>query len=187
MRTTFRPLPVWPHPETKPRKWDKFDSTYRQTLDLLEYEIEKLGGREIVVGAGFRPSDIRLDGLPRANARQEPYTHPGIEVSFDSRYGPQVYAVDRFEDWRANLRAIALGLKALRDLDRWGFARRGQQYAGFAALAAGETLLERGRRLVETAGGVREALKAHHPDVGGTTDDAAAINAWAARLRAGGS
>ena len=37
-----------------------------------------------------------------------------------------------------NLRSIALGLKALRAVDRYGVSRRGEQYAGFrAALTAG--------------------------------------------------
>jgi len=42
------------------------------------------------------------------------------------------------EDWRHNVRSIALGLEALRAVDRYGISRRGEQYAGFrAALASG--------------------------------------------------
>jgi hypothetical protein len=49
-----------------------------------------------------------------------------------------VYATDACEDWRHNIRSIALGLEALRAVDRYGISRRGQQYAGFrAALTSG--------------------------------------------------
>lgn len=49
-----------------------------------------------------------------------------------------VYATDACEDWRHNVRSIALGLEALRAVDRYGITRKGEQYAGFrAALTAG--------------------------------------------------
>lgn len=182
MKVTFRPLPTWPHEPTNPRIYDRFDSTYQQTLQQLEHEIGKLDGSNVIVGAGFRESDLRLDGLPRADRRQDPYMHPGIEVSFDSRYGRLTYATDRFDDWKANLRAIALGLKAQRDMDRWGFARRGQQYAGFMAIGAGGPDAERGRKLVEKHGGIRPALMATHPDHGGDPRAFADVQAFRERV-----
>jgi hypothetical protein len=39
-----------------------------------------------------------------------------------------------------NLRAIALGLEALRKVERYGIAERGQQYAGFAQIGAGTAM-----------------------------------------------
>lgn len=49
-----------------------------------------------------------------------------------------VYATDACQDWRHNVRSIALGLEALRAVDRYGISRRGEQYAGFrGALPAG--------------------------------------------------
>jgi hypothetical protein len=69
--------------------------------------------------------DIRVDGLPRSNARYG--SHPGAIVSFDSRRGPLRYATDEFTEWKANLRAVALSLKALRDVDRYGVSKRGEQ------------------------------------------------------------
>ena len=180
MAHTFRPLPTWPHEETKPRRHAQFKSPGRmdpdrgyipgtrvdwnQTLRELEYEVWALGGEDILIGVGLAESDIRLDGLPRANAR--PVSHPGVEISFDSRYGRLTYATDVFHDWRDNVRAIAKGLEALRAVDRWGVAKRGQQYAGFALLSAGPGLEELGRQLVEQYGSVAGALRATHPDTG---------------------
>lgn len=39
-------------------------------------------------------------------------------------------------DWQINLRAIALGLEALRKLDRYGITSRGEQYTGWRAIEA---------------------------------------------------
>lgn len=47
-----------------------------------------------------------------------------------------VYATDVCERWQHNVRSIALGLQALRAVDRYGISRRGQQYAGFAGYLA---------------------------------------------------
>jgi hypothetical protein len=136
-----------------------------QTLRELEYEVWALGGRDIVIGVGLTEYDIRQDGAPRANAR--PMAHPGVEISFDSRYGRLTYATDVFTDWRDNVRAVAKGLEALRAVERWGVAKRGQQYAGFAMLTAGPGQEELGRELVARYGGITEALRATHPDTGG--------------------
>lgn len=198
MRVTLRPLPEWPHEVTDPRRGAQFRSPsrrvedsrgvswepgrripYDQTLRELEYEVDALGGSEIVIGVGLTEFDIRLDGAPRANAR--PMRHPGVEISFDSRHGRLTYATDVFIDWRDNVRAVAKGLEALRAVERWGVAKRGQQYAGFALLTAGPGLAELGRRLVEEHGSVAAALRATHPDTGGpaaSTRDFQAVIAY---------
>ena len=185
MRVTLRPLPEWPHEATKARRPAQFKSpgrmvdgnyqpgqriSYQRSLDELAYEVDLLGGSEIVIGCGLTEYDVRQDGSPRANAR--PMRHPGVEVSFDSRYGRLTYATDVFTDWRDNVRAIAKGLEALRAVDRWGVAKRGQQYAGFALLTAGPGLEQLGRELVERHGSVGAALRATHPDTGGPSASA---------------
>jgi hypothetical protein len=45
---------------------------------------------------------------------------------------------DAFDDWQENIRAIALGLEALRKVDRYGITSRGEQYTGWKALPSGE-------------------------------------------------
>lgn len=50
-----------------------------------------------------------------------------------------VYATDCCEFWQHNVRSIALGLQALRAVDRYGISRRGEQYAGFKAALVAST------------------------------------------------
>jgi len=181
MKVTFRPLPTWPHGETRPRSYSQFKAPWAQTLERLEYEVEKLDGKGVLFGAGFRESDLRMDGWPRADRRQEPYLHPGVELSFDSRHGRLTYATDQFTDWRSNVRAIALSLEALRAVDRYGVSKRGQQYAGWAQLGPGGPDAARGAQLVATHGGIRAALMATHPDHGGDARDFADVQAFRER------
>ncbi len=175
---TFRPLPTWPHQPTKDRPYSRFDTPYPKTVNLLMREVEALGGRDITMGVGLSETDIRLDGQPRANART--MSHPGVEISFDSRHGRLAYATDMFGDWQDNVRAIALSLEALRAVERWGVSK-GRQYTGFALLTAGPGLEERGRQIVGKEGSLKAALRATHPDTGRadyTASDWQAVNAY---------
>lgn len=174
---TFRPLPRWPYPDTRDRRSrSTLKAAWSDTLDLVRYEIERLDGRDVVIGAAFREDDIRLDGMPRSNAR-EPW-HPGIEISFDSPHGRLVYATDVCSYWQHNVRSIGLGLEALRAVDRYGITRRGEQYAGFLKLETSAPSVDRGRQLVEEAGGIRQALMRHHPDHGGDPRALADVQAY---------
>lgn len=181
MRVTLRPLPEWPYEATPAPRRAQFASGgrwvgdgrggkvwrngrrigYDQTLRELEYEIDMLDGDDVVIGVGLGEADIRLDGAPRANAR--PMRHHGV--------GAHVVAPV----------VVTKGLEALRAIDRWGVAKRGQQYAGFALLTAGPSQVDLGRQLVEQHGSVAEALRATHPDTGGphaSTRDFQAVIAY---------
>jgi hypothetical protein len=135
-----------------------------------------LGARQVIVELAIRELDLRLDGKPYAGARPE---HPGVTVAFDSKHGPLKYTADKFATWQENLRAIALGLEALRKVDRYGMTSRGEQYAGWKALAAGPSAAaDRGAELIHEYGTVRDALKATHPDHGGNVEDFNAVQAY---------
>jgi hypothetical protein len=175
----FRPLPLWPHgstPTYKRRSRWAFKAGWQSTLDLLDRELRMLKARDIVIGCGLREADIRNDGWPRSGAREP--THPGVELSFDA-WGKDrlVYATDVCVRWEHNVRAIALGLEALRAVDRHGITRRGEQYAGFKALpsATSGPSVSRGRDLIREHGGLRAALRATHPDTGGDAADFQAV------------
>lgn len=178
----MEPIDRWPLPDTKPRKPAAFRVGYTDTVELLARELELVGARGAVVmqvvtrnGA----ADLRRDGLLRSQAKIE---HPGVRLSFESKHGPLTYATDVFEyryagqppDWQANLRAIALGLEALRTVDRYGISKSGEQYRGWRAIeaAASEGPLEvlarwAGRpaeAFADTAQLIRAARIGAHPD-----------------------
>lgn len=174
MELIFRPLERWDR-LVGARPHSPFKAPYQATIDLLEREARLLGARRVVVELAIRESDLRLDGQPYAGTRPD---HPGVTVAFESRHGPLKYTADHFATWQENLRAIALGLEALRKVDRYGMTSRGEQYTGWKALPSGEGVLrDRGAELIRRHGGIREALKATHPDHGGDPAEFAAVQA----------
>jgi hypothetical protein len=194
----FHPLRPGEFPErTRPRKSPQFKVGWNKVLQDLERELEFLGASEVVLSVGLNDSDIRMDGWPRANVH--PW-HPGIIISFDSKHGPLRYLCDEYEQqwygglnsYQANLRAISLGLEALRAVDRYGITRRGEQYTGWKQLAAGDgpTTVEQAAQIIRTfamkagynvgtddkAEAIRKAMFAAHPDHGGTDADFDLVN-----------
>lgn len=196
MILTFRPIKVWPEGWRDPgrhRQDSPFGSTFSTTLSDLERELRAISGRDPFLQVDASERDVRIDGQLRADAR---VSHPGVILTFDTRaHGALVYATDRFRHWHANLRAITLGLEALRRVERYGIAERGQQYAGYRELPSGiavgaaMTIEEAARLLcdatmaeigedpdhVDRVIGVaeslyREAVKTAHPDRGGDAE-----------------
>lgn len=142
MRYTTRPLSGWdgprtPHPDRRSRY--AFRASWADTLALLERELRYLDARDLVLEADFREQDLRLDGMPRSNAREP--IDPGVRLSFESKHGPLIYQCDSVDHWKANVRSIALGLEALRAVDRYGITRRAQQYAGWRQIGAGPAIV----------------------------------------------
>lgn len=184
MKYVFRPL-VWTGARTpgavRRSRWT-FKASWSDTLDLLARELEMLGARDIVIEADFEEKDLRLDGMPRANARQPLF--PGVRIAFESKYGPLVYATDTHAFWQHNVRAIALGLQSLRAVDRYGVTKRGEQYTGWKELSsapaptqdkAWQTLSELARitpgdDIPSDERIIRLARRYAHPDHGGTSE-----------------
>lgn len=166
MRVTVRPLPAWPYGKQSPRS-ATYRSTYTDTLTELDDELSAIGAREVIIGVVASERDVRIDGQLRADAK---VGYPGVELSFELPDGRRVaFHTDRHRgyasSWQDNLRAIVLGLRALRAVSRYGITEGvGEQYAGFAQLPSGGPDPERGRRLVERLGSVGKALRATHPD-----------------------
>jgi len=196
-RFEIRPLGVWDRPITEGRASSgRFRSTWDQTVGHLLDEVEHLGGTLIVVQIDAEATEIRRDGMLRARAK---VGFPGVKISFESAHGPLTYATDAYEQrwsgdmpsWQANVRAIALGLEALRAVDRYGITRSGEQYRGWTALAdkpaeKGLSVDDAARLLAEWAQpwcrpqdmrtedqvnrAFRAAASVHHPDKGGSAD-----------------
>ena len=133
MKFTFRPIDNWPRQKNKRPKDSPFRSRYSQTTDLLERELDMIGASKVVLQIDLPESQIRTDGLPYSKART---IFQGVIVSFESKHGPLKYLTDSFNDWQENIRAIALGLEALRKVDRYGITKRGEQYTGWKQLPA---------------------------------------------------
>lgn len=137
---TYRPVgPDWLVPRTRDRQRSRFDTRWSVTLTLLERELKHLGARSVIFQIDVKESQLRLDGQPKASATPD---DPGVIISFNSSYGPLRYSCDRFTYWQDNVRAIALGLEALRTVDRYGITQKGEQYTGFRALGQGSGAAE---------------------------------------------
>lgn len=138
---TFRPFDdPPPHGSGRP---SPFSAPWSATVELLADELRHLGAKQIVVelALALRENDVRLDGMPRADAR---LASAAVRISFESKWGPLRYETAEFDSaswrggpgWQANLRAIALGMQALRAVDRYGVSKRGEQYRGWRQIAA---------------------------------------------------
>jgi hypothetical protein len=115
-------------------------------VDLLKAELTRVSARRVAIQSGHYGDDIRVDGLPRVNARVPRF--PGVCLSFEKwipngRKNPEGRALGTYEllefpcatfnHWEDNLRAIALTLKSIRETKKYGVGRvdRDQHYEGF--------------------------------------------------------
>lgn len=189
MILTIRPITTWPSElrTARQRVSTPFQSSYSDTLALLDRELRMLRATVTVVQIAVNEGQIRRDGKLRASAMPD---HPGVILSFDTKAGHFQYACDRFTHWHANLRAIALGLEALRRIERYGIGSGTEQYTGFLQLesgngasmtydeaaefmrsAAGAPLKIDPALWAEFGGGIyRRAAVDLHPDTGGDVD-----------------
>lgn len=167
-----------------------FDASWSSTVGTLARELRALDARNIVIELALGENDLRLDGLPRANVT---LTSDAVRISFESKWGPLRYETNEFRGryyramsgWQANVRAIALGMEALRKVDRYGVSKRGEQYRGWRQLTTStdsadaiQTREQANAVLEQYRDGdvigqdelVRRALMLTHPDRGGDTD-----------------
>lgn len=209
MILTYRPIDEWPGKLTVNRTASPFEAGWASTIELLEREVAHLTGvdarhhhAEAVIQLAVPEGAIRQDGQ-LAKGRSAP-DHPGVILNVESpTKGPLRFSCDRFQPrgyrgsldgWQVNLRAIALGLEALRKVERYGLGTGAEQYTGFQALPPGTpmppakmTVEEAARWLVEQAHGdpdgalvsvvladrdyattlYRRLAKTMHPDNGG--------------------
>lgn len=155
-----------------------FRATWGSTEQLLDRELRALHARDVVVMVNVTEADIRIDGRLRSNAR--PAT-PQAAIAFTTPKDPMLFACGRFRTWQDNIRAIALGLEALRKIDRYGIVQSDEQYRGWKALNAGgypdwaQTLAAYSGWATEDVianpdAAYRQAVKNAHPDYGGTAE-----------------
>lgn len=144
----YRPISTYPGTPTPSgqRRRAPFSAGWSSTTLLLRRELDHLRAKDVVLELALREQDIRLDGVPRAGAPQP--DHPGVVVSFESMHGPLRYATDVFDRWQDNMRAIALGLEALRRVERYGIVKRGEQYVGWKQIEAASQSVGEAREIL---------------------------------------
>jgi hypothetical protein len=131
----LRPITTWPGERSRSRTYSPFQSNLSSTLGLLDRELRALRATDVWLEVAMTEGDFRQDGRPRPTPGP---SHPASSSRSlaDARQGAALRHRPVLE-WQDNLRAIALGLEALRKVERYGIANRGEQYAGWAAAPAG--------------------------------------------------
>ena len=150
---------------------------------LIE-ELERLRARSPILSTNI---ELRLDGQPRAD-KSNP-ADPGVAVYFALSGKPIVLAVDRWDTVAGNIAAIAAHIGAMRGMERWGVGSVEQLFTGYLALQAPiapddwRRLLGDPATLADAEAAWKRAMRAAHPDAGGSSAAAAALNAAIAAAR----
>lgn len=160
------------------RKGGAYDHRDRVTIadavERVRYAVQRTAGAdEPVISSNLR---TRLDGYPMSG-QAEP-EDSGVAVYFRIEGNPLVFCCDKWSRAADNMAAIAATLEALRSIDRWGVTEANRAYTGFAALPEKGTArswwqilqVERTAPAAEIRIAYRKALRATHPDTGGSND-----------------
>lgn len=114
------------------RKASAFRVTQDKAQRNLVAEIGRLGGRDATISTNL---PIRRDGLPYADIARRHIPDQGVAVYFSYNGLTTCFACDRWATIGENMHAIALTIKALRGIERWGSGDMMQRaFNGFSAL-----------------------------------------------------
>jgi hypothetical protein len=175
----------WPDgwPRTKTPSSSRFDVSFTGARDGLLAEIQRLGGRYIVISTDI---ETRQDGLPYANQRAPKDT--GVAVYFERKGKQMVFACDRWNTVKDNMRAVAKTIEAIRGIERWGASEMLERaFSAFVALPApgGKPSWRQvlgfppndpvDRAAIEAL--YRNRARERHPDAGGSNEAMAELNA----------
>ena len=183
----------WPvgRPRTRGRRSTRFGVrgeglghrtiTIAAALSRLKNQADMLGASDLVVSTNI---PTRQDGLPFARAR--PPDDPGVAVYLRIRKEPHCLACDKWDTVAGNIAAIAAHINAIRGQARWGVGDLAQAFAGYKALPAAGAVKPWWQQLgfrepPESYDEVKsrwlDMIERHHPDHGGSANQAAEINA----------
>lgn len=166
---------------TEGRSWK---SNQRLSLadgrERLLSELEMLGARGVIISSNV---PVRLDGLPRSGSAEP--SDPAVAVYFKIKGESRVLASDKWDRVADNLAALAAHVGAMRGQIRWGIGSIEQAFRGYTALMAmgakrpwREVLGLGAEATVADAEAKRiELMQRFHPDKGGSSEQAADINA----------
>jgi hypothetical protein len=158
------------------------DLSISEATDRVTRELRTMGIYDSIISSNLILTSF---GTPRS-AQREP-DDPGVAVYWDRRGKPQCMAIDQYDRAADNLAAIAASLAALRAIERHGGAQIMERaFIGFAALPEST---QKSWRVVLQIAEDKEVTKDYinerfrtmaalsHPDIGGTHDAMAELNA----------
>lgn len=175
----------WPdHVErARYRKEAQFRCSMGKARDDVVAEIDRLGGRYPVISTNI---PLRQDGLPYAKYRTP--QDCGVAVYFEYKGKQVCFACDKWQKIEHNLRAVGLTINAIRGIARWGSTDMlDRAVNAFEALPSPSD--ENRPHWTKVLGVGRDASEAEimamyrvratqvHPDMGGTQDEMATLNA----------
>lgn len=142
LRIPIKPIIAWPGRRNQNPINSPFRATCSQTLKLIDKELNhaKAVDQSWFIEMFVRPEDIRRDGELRANAKPP---EPGIIFTFERftegrKTQSLSFPCDRFNSWKDNLRAIALSMQSLRQVERYGVFKYADIINRLALPVAGE-------------------------------------------------
>ncbi len=176
---TAYPL-TWPAgwPRTKRPQRSRFSVTLDVARQELVWEIERMGGRYPLISTDV---PLRRDGYPYASAKTP--DDVGVAVYFERDGKQMVFACDRWDRIRDNLRAIQKTIEALRGVERWGASDMMERaLSAFVALPSpidpwGKLDIQKGSGDDEIERAYRSKAKTAHPDAGGTAEEMVSLSA----------
>lgn len=174
MTPTAYPL-AWPAgwPRSSYRQRARFDSTLAKALENLKSEVTRLGGKGLVLSSNYtlganNPTDPGVVAY---------FTHDGVALAIPC---------DRWDCIEDNVQAIALTVKAIRGMDRWGAKHMIKaMFSGFKTLPAPATAarpwwevlgVHRNCSRDEMLESYRKRALVAHPDRGGTHNQMMELN-----------
>lgn len=171
----------WSRTQDYERKWSQFKVTPDQALRELGWEVERLGGRYMVISSN---AAVRRDGLPYAGQISKSLPDPGVAVYFERDGKQMCFACDTYALPWENIRAISKTIEAIRAIERYGATDMMERsLSAFEALPPpGDWRSELGINdaspsLEAVRSQYRSLVKTHHPDRGGDAEQFHRINA----------
>ena len=95
---------------------------WTKAFETLRYELARIKATDVVVEAGYKPDQLRSDGWPYSSAKSE---HGQVRISFRKDGKPMSFFFGGWSEVEYNAYMIALTLKALRAVDRYGCTQDG--------------------------------------------------------------
>ena len=151
---------------------------FSKAVNHMKRQVTMMGGRYVIVSSNLM---TRRDGYPLAN--QANPKDAGVAVYFERNGKQMVFACDKWDRARDNIRAIGSTIEAIRGMDRWGASEMMERtFSAFEALEPPKSwrstlgLCEH-PTTAQISSAYRDKARKAHPDSVGSNTEMAALNA----------